>query len=79
MQVRVGLVRGLLLRVPRQRALANLGDHDDDDYDNYDVYVNYDDFYDDNGDGDAPPCPWAASPHYIGEDHDDVGYEKRQS
>ena len=73
MQVRVGLVRGLLLRVPRQRALANLGDHDDDDYDNYDVYVNYDDFYDDNGDGDAPPCPWAASPHYIGEDHDDVG------
>ena len=73
MQVRVGLVRGLLLRVPRQRALTNLGDHDDDDY------VNYDDYYDDDGDGDAPPCPWAASPHYIGEDHDNVGYEKRQS
>ena len=56
MQVRVGLVRGLLLRVPRQRALTNLGDHDDDDY------VNYDDFYDDNGDGDAPLCPWTACP-----------------
>ena len=39
MQVRVGLVRGLLLRVPRQRALANLGD--DNDGDEYDDDVDY--------------------------------------